>query len=75
MERTHNATLHDRPKPFDGVGMDRTVDVFPCTVTDNAMRVTVAPTSCRSQTANCFICSMAFRALPCASPPILGAKS
>jgi hypothetical protein len=41
MERTHNAALHDRPEPFNGVGMNRTVDVLPLTMTDNAVRMSV----------------------------------
>src|ERR1039457_4772907 len=57
MECTHNAALHDRPEPFDGVGVNCAVDILPLTMTDNAMRVSVpkvhiAPVFVRGDQAN-----------------------
>jgi len=36
---THNAALEQRPKTFDGVGMNRAHHVLPCGVVDNTVRV------------------------------------
>ena len=38
MERAHNAALHDRPEPFDGVGVNRPDDVLALGVVNKRVR-------------------------------------
>src|SRR5438128_2330736 len=40
MKRSHDPTLDHRPKSFNGIGMDRAVDILACAVVDHAMRET-----------------------------------